>query len=284
MSALRETFQGWCQQIFGSSLFSDVETVLRINPSSGAYSGVWSTISNIYQNVCVPIGMGLVLIYFMVNLLEKSTQQQGFDLEHMIKLLLKLFVGLYFIQHGLELMASIYSLGFAFLTDIANVSSADFASNSFARDAWTSLTGESWNGDWGFFESIGKIFSVGIPLLIPWLVTLVMKVIVNFVCYSRLIEFYIRTAAAPIALSDFFTEGVHGNGWRFVKGYIAVALQAGVIMLSIVIFNAIAAGLFPESMTVEYWGFLLKYLAVAFATIGVMLKSLSLTKELIGAN
>lgn len=278
---MRETFYGWCEQIFGNGLFDSVYKTLSLNPSTGQYADVWKLIEGIYNGVCVPLGMGLVLIYFMVNVIEKSMQQQSFDIEHMVKLLLKLFFGLYIIQHGLEIMSAIFSLGFAFLDSVYK---APDSGVDRTLKAWISLTGEGRKGEWSFWDSIVKVFTVGVPLLIPWMVSLAMKVVAGFVCYSRLIEFYIKTAAAPIALSDFFTEGVHGNGWKFIRGYIAVALQAGIIMLSVVIFNALAGALFPASLSIEYWDFLIKYLALALATIGVMLKSLSLTKEIVGAN
>lgn len=280
--ALRDTCQEWVEEIFGGGIFDDVSNTLQLNPSTGEYADVWNIVSTIYENVCVPVGMGLVLIYFMVNIIEKSTQQQSLDLEHIVKLLLKLVVGLYFVEHGLELMASIYSLGFGFLTNVINEKPPDYSLGEVKEQVWKSLTGEDWEGSWGKLEGLLNFISVGFQVLLPYLVTLVMKIVVNFVCYTRLIEFYIKTATAPIALSDFFTEGVHGNGWKFIKGYIAIALQAGIIMLAVVVFNAIAGSLLA-SEDITYWGFLTRYLALAFATIGVMIKSLSLTKEVVGA-
>lgn len=278
---MRETLQRWVEEIFGTGIFSDVKKVLSLNPSTGDYAGAWGIAESIY-NVCSTIGMGLVLIYFMVNLIERSTQQQNFDLEHLVKMLLKLFVGLYFIEHGLELMATIYSLSFGFINDVTNAAVKGDKLNNITHKVWKELTGENWEGsDWGVLDTLSNL-TVMLELIIPWLVSKVMKVVINFVCYTRLIEFYIRTAAAPIALSDFFTEGVHGNGWKFIKGYIALALQAGIIMMSVVIFNAISGGIVNAAGN-GYWAFLIKYFALAFATIGVILKSLSLTKEIVGA-
>lgn len=278
--ALRDVCQGWCEDIFGSGMFESVETVLNINPSTGSYSTAWNVVESLYNNVCMPIAMGLVLIYFMVNLIEKGTQQQGFDMEHLFKLLLKLFVGLYFIEHGLEIMCSIYSLSFAFLQKITAVAGGDGPAD-MAKTMWTQLTGESWDGEWKGLKAVLNFCGVGLQLLIPWIASLILKVIVNFVCFTRLIEFYIKTACAPIALSDFFTEGIHGNGWRFLKGYIAVALQAGVILLAIVFYNAIQTAFLTDS---SYMGYLVKFLALGFTVAGIMLKSLSLTKEIVGAN
>ncbi len=282
---MRDFLIGWVDDIFGEGLFDSVESVLSMNPSNGDFASVWSIVNTLYNNVCVPIAMGLVLIYFMVNLIEKSTQQQSLDLEHIIKLLLKLIIGLYFIEHGLELMASIYGLGFSFLNSIIGHNNAgDIMPADIKANVWKELADENINEniDWGVLDTIGKGLTILLELVFPWLCTIVMKVVINFVCYTRLIEFYIKTITAPIALSDFFTEGVHGNGWKFIKGYIAIALQAGVIMLAVVVFNGIADGI-VEGAGDGYWAFLIKYLALGFATIGIMIKSLSLTKEVVGA-
>ncbi len=289
---MRDFLIGWVEDIFGSGMFSSVEEILTMNPSKD-FDNVWDFLCNVYESVCVPIGSGLVLIYFMVNVLEKSTQQQSFDIEHMFKLLLKLFFGLYLIEHGLELMAAIYALSFAFVEDILFQGTVYGTAGAnwqfgYADNVWRALTGESIdsNEEWGLLKIISPgIFPVFFQLIIPWLCTVIMKIVVNFVCYTRLIEFYLKTAAAPIALSDFFTEGIHSNGWKFVKGYIATALQAGVIILAVCIFNGISSDIISGGGFDDpggYWKFLFKYLALCFATVGVMLKSMSLAKELVG--
>ena len=279
-----EALHNWCIEIFGGDVFVDAEKILSLNPSTGDYLEMWKIATKIYDNVCIPIGMGLVLIYFCANLIEKALQQ-NFDLEHVVKLLLKLGLGLYFIEHGLEIMAAIYSMSFSFVADITDIAKKDFAfKNNYGEKVWENLTGEKYKDcDWSNLEAIGYFIGYGLSLLIPWLVIKVLKVVVNFVCYTRLIEFYIRTATAPIALSDFFTEGLHGNGWKFIKGYIAMALQSGIIMLAIVVFNTLGASILGSGVS-NYWTSVIKYLALAFATVGVMLKSLSLTKEIIGTN
>ena len=283
---LRDTCIDWVRGIFGTGLFDDVQGILLLNPSSGLYRDVWNIVSSLYTNVCVPIAMGLVLIYFMVNIIEKSTQQQSLDLEHIIKLLMKLVLGLYLIEHGLEIMAEFYSLGLSFLQSVIGEAKAAYKANDLIESAWYGLTGEGLTGSWGTLESLGKFMDLFWDLGIPFIVIKILTVVVNFVCYTRLIEFYLRTATAPIALSDFFTEGVHSNGWKFLKSYIAVALQAGIIMLAVVVFNAIASALLgssPDLSGGNYWSFMVKYLALAFATAGLMIKSLSLTKEIVGA-
>ena len=317
---MREFLQNVVSFVFGGGMMSNALNFLDLNPSQDKFADIWNIVCGIYDNVCVPIGLGLVLIYFVVNLMERSMQYQQFDLEHIFKALIKLVVGMYFIKNGLVLMATLYSLGLAFLHSIVNTGLGgyvciecgaeytDFVKNcicggslkaitestagdALARSAWTELTGEPWEGRWGFMESLGKGFPVLLQLLLPWALSWGLQLIVIAVCFFRLIEFYILTCAAPIALSDFFTEGTHSNGWKFVKNYIAMCLQMGIMMLAIVAFNGISAAFLPtrgwEDMVPlaglgKFGWFIFVYLAAMVSCAAVLLKSRSLAKEIVG--
>lgn len=292
---VRDLLQSWVSYVFGGGMFSIAVDFLDINPSTGNFATIWRVVSGVYNNVCVPIGMGLVLIYFMVNLIERSMQQQQLDVEQVIKLLLKLVIGLYFIENGLRLMTEIYSLGFSFLDSIISAKGGDYsAGDAIAKEAWKSLTGEEWEGEWNVLENFTKSIPIILQLILPYIFSWVIQLICLAVCAFRLIEFYIMTCTAPIALSDFFTEGVHGNGWRFVKNYIAMALQMGIVMLAIVAFNGIVSAFLPKTgladLVVPVVGlgkaayFILVYLAVGASCAGVMLKSRSLAKDIVGVN
>lgn len=278
---IRNLYQSFVEAIFGQGLFEGVVEILSSNPSTGEFAGVWQVISTVYEYICVPLGMGLVLIYFMINVIERSMHQQQFDMEQMVKMLLKLVFGMYFIQHGLDLMASIYSLGISFLNGIINggdavgflcnncgqileemfaecplchigvvnepVHSTLSVSEQIVQGAWAALTGEEWEGNWGPLDTLNQLPGLTIAILLPGLGAILIKLVASAVCFFRLIEFYLQTCMAPIALADFFTEGTHGNGWRFVKNYIALALQMGIILLAIVAFNAISVAYLPNT-------------------------------------
>lgn len=285
---IRDFFQNWLDFIFGNGMFSMCQEILNLNPSNGDYATIWRVVTGVYDNVCVPIGMGLVLIYFMVNLIERSMQQQQIDVEQVIKLLLKLAFGLYFIENGLELMAQLYSMGISFLNSIVDANSVDGATvgDAIVHGLWTSLTGEEWEGKWNVLDVIIKGIPLLLMLIIPFIGMFIITLICIAVCYFRLIEFYIMTCAAPIAMSDFFTEGTHSNGWKFVKNYIAIALQMGIIMLALIAFNGIMAGVTPSAvsgwsiiMIVWFW---IEYLALGAACCAVLLKSRSIAKEIVG--
>lgn len=293
---MRGLLQKWVEYIFGNGMLGMAKNILDINPSTGSFSTVWKVFAGLYENVCVPLGMGIVLIYFLANLMERSMQQQQMDVEHVIKMLLKLVVGLYFIEHGLELMTSIYSMGLSFLNEIVGKKSVGeyTAGDTIAHEAWKSLSGEEWEGKWSFIQNISKGLPLLLQLMLPYILSWLIQLVVCAVCFFRLIEFYIITCMAPIALSDFFTEGLHGNGWRFLKNYMAIALQMGVILLAIVAFNGIIVGFLPKTgladVVVPIVGLgkaayvIIMYIACGAACCAILLKSRTLAKEIVGAH
>jgi len=131
-----------------------------------------------------------------------------------------------------------------------------------------------------------KDFVLILYLIIPWVCAWVMRIIVLIICYTRVVEIYARATFAPIALSDFFHHGFQGAGWRFLKSFLAVCLQGAMILVISMIYTALFTGIQKEITESELsflaaMGSLIAFMA---ATCMLMLKSLSLTKEMMGVN
>ena len=107
---------------------------------------------------------------------------------------------------------------------------------------------------------------------------------VKIICYTRLIEIYIRAAFAPIAFSDFFHNGFQGGGWRFLKSFLAVCLQGAVILCIGAIFGALMPVIFNLGGDTTFFSAMGRYFAILAAAVMLMFKSLSLTKEFVGVN
>lgn len=266
-------------------MFAPIYDLLSINPTTGDYSTVWKTVQRLYDEAVVPVATGIMLIYFLVAILEKSKADQ-FNLEQFLMIFIKLIIAQYLIENGLTVLTWIYSLGFSFLNAITDVVGKDTTFSKDTADAvWNVLVGEDVDPSDGFkLKYLGTVIGALCQLIIPFLITMILKIVVYFICYTRLIELYVRTCIAPIALADFFTEGIHGSGWKFLKNYMAIALQGAIIMVAAVIFTALAAGLLKGTIADSsgYWSWLVKYLALAGATVGLMFKSLTLCKEMVG--
>lgn len=267
------------EQIFGGGVFNDVSAVLKLNPSLGVWSHAWNAVDTIYSNVMVPIALGLMIIWFLVAFMEKSASEQV-TFEQLFMLFAKLIAAKFLIDNGLQIFATLWGLGISLIDSVGDAfGSTSGGMNLDIEDLWIDFTGlDNWNAKIGIVKGIGILCQ----LLIPWLASLIMIVVVHFICYSRIIEMLLRMMAAPIALSDFMTEGLHGAGWRFLKNFLAICLQ-GMIMVAIaqiypLVINTILNG------SSGFWDTLLKYIAFSFAAIALMFKSLSISKELVGTS
>lgn len=266
------------QEIFAGGVFDSVRGVLKLNPSTGAWSQAWVAVDTVYSNVMVPIALGLMIIWFLVAFMEKAASEQV-TFEQLFMIFAKLIAAKFLIDNGLQIFANLWSLGISLIDTVGNAFPGGPGGNPMEyKELWKDWTGLEWNAKIGILKGIGLLCQ----LLIPWLVSKIMIAVVMFICYSRIIEMLMRMMAAPIALSDFMTEGLHGAGWRFLKNFLAICLQ-GMIMVGIaqiypLVLNAILNG------STGFWETLLKYVAFSFAAIALLFKSLSISKELVGTS
>lgn len=270
-------------EIFGGGLFEGVKNSLIINPES-KYSDVWSFIDIVYNNFMVPIALGVMIIWFLVAFIQKSATE-NVTFESLFLAFTKLIVAKFLIENGLDIFAMLWSFGISSINALSNLGlnetgSGAYIINEATRTAiWKELTGKNnLNTDPGFWQSIGALFQ----LFVPWIVTWALKIIVSFICYSRLIEMFLRMMAAPIALSDFMTEGLHGSGWKYLKSFFAIALQGVLIYLIAVIFSKLMGSIFTNQT--GFMEVVTSYLIFGFSACALMFKSLSLSKELMGVN
>lgn len=266
------------QEVFAGGVFDSVKDVLKLNPSTGAWSRAWTAVDTVYSNVMVPIALGLMIIWFLVAFMEKAASEQV-TFEQLFMLFAKLIAAKFLIDNGLQIFANLWGLGISLIDTVGGAFGNGPGANALEyKELWKDWTGLDWNAKIGILKGIGLLCQ----LLIPWLVSKIMIAVVMFVCYSRIIEMLMRMMAAPIALSDFMTEGLHGAGWRFLKNFLAICLQ-GMIMVGIaqiypLVLNAILNG------STGFWETLLKYVAFSFAAIALLFKSLSISKELVGTS
>ena len=84
-------------------------------------------------------------------------------------------------------------------------------------------------------------------------------------------------------MSDFFHSGLHGSGWRYLKSFLAVALQGALILVIGMIYSALFKGLILDQ-TDNLLLFLGKYIIIYASAVMLMFKSLPLSKELVGVS
>jgi hypothetical protein len=271
----------WFNNIFNGGLFEAVMDNLTINPQT-EYTSVWNTIDIVYNRFMVPVALGIMIIWFLVAFIQKAANE-NVTFESVFMAFTKLIIAKFLIEHGLDIFIQLWSFAISSIGDLSEKISISQGGSSIIDEAtrnkiWHEITGLDYPKEPGFWKSIPCI----LQLFIPWVATWALRIIVAFICYSRVIEMFLRVMVAPIALSDFMTEGLHGAGWKYLKSFLAIALQGILIFLIAVIFSKLMGSVFTNANT--FMEVVTQYLVFGFSACALMFKSLSLAKELVGVN
>lgn len=274
---------GMLNDICGSDIFNSIFETLTINLFSdgGTYSVALGYVRSLHESVIKPLAIMLMFIYFIIALVDKFSSE-NFTWEQLWRQLAMLLAAKFLIEHGFELLELLFDIGMTLTANIqestgyygdttGEVENAKEIINSFREGM----------GATGIFKTLADLVMI-LFLIFPWLFSWIMRLCVSIICYTRVIEIYIRAAFAPVALSDFFHSGLQGAGWRFLKSFLAVCLQGAMILVIAVIFSALIKQIAADDQNL--FTFIGKYIAFFASAIMLMFKSLSLTKELIGVN
>lgn len=270
MSVLSGLVDGMITKIFINNPADSAVNILS-KPITD-YGNLGTLLNNIYTNVFLPLALMLVIIYFFVGLMSKTIQFDQLSIGQIWQQFILIIVCALLLTHGFEILEALLDFGSAVFSDLrTTITGYDDSGLTYTVDAIRDGLGigNSLKGDLGGFAT----------LVIPWLLSSLFPIIIKAICYMRLIELAVRICMMPISLADFFHQGLHGAGWRNLKAFLAVSLQTVAIYLILYVNQAIM-GEVGSSVSDS---FIIVYLAVWAATIGLLFRSQSLCKEMVGA-
>lgn len=255
--------------INGANPLSYADT-FTIDFSSGAFGRMWSSITVFYNSIKV-IGCMLVVVYFLLEIIEASTRE-SFTIEHLIKTTIKLFIALLVIQNGLEILKLAVEFGNGLVDKIA----PSDPEATGAPDILLAYYNEYKEAAW--YETIGSMAQ----MLIPYLGFLISYIIILLMVYSRYIDIAVRAIFAPIGMANIYEGGLNSSGMKYLKKFLAAALQ-GAIMAGI----AVASSMITAAISVDSLAYALgmsgiQHLLVILCTAMAMIKSKSWANDLMG--
>ncbi len=266
--------------ICGSDIFTSIYETLSVNlfSSGGKYAMVLSVIRVVY-NIIMPVGVYLMFIFFLLALVDKLSSDT-FTWEQLWRQLALLIGAKVLMENGFQILETLFGVGMAVLGKISSAASTDIAEVTVDT---AEMIEEFGNSVGGLAKvSVFRDIIMFVYLLIPWALSWLMRLMVSVVCYSRVIEIYVKAAFAPVALSDFMYSGVQGSGWRWLKSFFASCLQGAIIFLIAVVFSALFQTISIDA-TGNIFKFLGAYLAFYASAVVLMFKTLPLAKEIVGA-
>ena len=207
------------EQIFTSS--DTINNIHSILTTDLVGNGIWPTITSIYDSAIKPIGVALITLYFWMELIEKATSER-FNIETVIRLLVKMIIAFVLIQYGLDIFATVVRFGNAVIDDLWAITSDPSDSLSITADI------NAYVDELGWIDVLVQT----VMYLLPYAASYIVSIIIIIQCWSRNINLLVRIVMAPIALADMYNDGPRAQGFMYIRKTIAVALQ-GAIMVAI---------------------------------------------------
>lgn len=257
-----------------SGYLTEVTDTLQLNIFEGSFAPAWDYVAKIMNDILIPIGVSLMVIYFLVALIDKSSSGQ-FNFEAFFKCFIQLVVATLLVTHLMDIVNAILSVGYVLIGQAADVVASGAATDEIIERAKEGIWA---NGD-SLFQAIGRLAQ----LLIPYVMSLIVRWGILLISYTRIIELMVVTMFMPLSMGDIFTEGIHGAAMRNVKRLFAVSLQGFGVYAVCVLFSYIQAGLFDLSST-DFMALIGTTLVLGFACLATCFKVLPLIKDALGVH
>lgn len=266
---MEDNLEELIEEIFGcGGTISDAKNFLSMDFISSLPAPVTAIMDTLQ-----PIGILLVTLYWLIDIIEKTTSGQGYSIEQFVKSFVKLTIGLVMVGNCQKLCLGIIQFSGGVLGKIGDVGEMSSQGKEIVLE---------YAEDLGFFEGI--LFYV--ELLIPYLITKICSIIVLFISLGRAILLLVKCGFAPIGLADIFFAPGGGNGTRYIKGLLASGLQGAVILGILVIVVLVGPNITTGSTSIaisDVQKVLWMQVLLMFAMAGAVVSSLALAKEITGA-
>lgn len=195
--------------------------------------GIWSAIRGIAMSL-QGVGYGLLTLFFLVSLFWQTTNLKDFTLQGVMGYFLRFCGAKIAIDYCMEIMGAIVNMA------LEVTGMVDGASGGIVLDKVPQNIADMANG-LSIFD-IGAQLPLWLLSLIGCLVTMICGILFLICVYGRFFRVYVHIALAPLGLAAFGGEATGSAGRRYVTGFIAVCLEAAVILVAIVICRGILAG------------------------------------------
>lgn len=183
-------------------------------------------------DVMLPIGMALLVLYFLIEILSDTTMD-NFNTEHFVKKLLVLAVCAIVIIEGPNILAGLSGFGDAMLEDTSAAISEALGDGNYTK-SWA-IYDRAFSDDDGIFSTISlALYAIGVILdnLVFYLLMLVVIMVIYFTALGRALELVIRFLFAPLGIAPLVcgNSPARSAGIRYIKQFASLCLQGAVLV------------------------------------------------------
>lgn len=260
-----------------SKLFNDLNSEIGdivniITQPQSAMPGLWNMIEGIF-NCLLPIGYSLLALFFMLDLLNNTITFRIAKIENIIKIVIRVVLAKVIMQSSFIILEQIYY-------SVSNIISSVYTSPGTIQNIVDVAELKTQLEAMKFMELIAfQMQFMPIKLIMQ-----ILKILIEVICYGRIIELYTFTALAPLPLSTMVSGEYNNIAKRFVQHYISVCLQGLIIMIACMSFSGIANTILVSSATnsaeISMWG----TITACVVLLLVLTKASTWAKQIVGVN
>lgn len=268
---LKEQLNDALNDLAGNTGFGANVKANAVLASGSTLRKVWidnqDKIKELY-NAFLSVGMSLSFAYFIVFLI-RETSASNWNMNGFIRATMMLIAAVGLMANGYDLIDLFIDVGAALGQTITSVmGNASDPVPIVDQDFVTRL-----NNDTGL---ISRVFAY-VQLFVPSLIMKGCYLYIQVVCYMRMLELVMKAFFAPIAIGDIYS-GPNPAAIRYLKSFLATCLQGVIIIGALAGYTMLGSAVSSEIAGLGFFA----NLVLVFALVGVVGKSSSMAKEIVG--
>ena len=257
----------------------EVGGIVSLSPESWN-STIFDFVKGISEDVVIPIAgviITYVLIYELITMVMDKNNFHDFDSSLFFRYIFKACIAVVLLSHTFEIVEAIFELG----GDIASSASSYITGSTSVGDMDTTLLEiiEDNKDDLGLMQILMYWIET---LLISFLIK-AMSIYIIILMFMRFLEIYMYMSVAPIPFATLTNKEWGSIGTNYIKGLLALAFQAFLIMVLVGIYATLVDTL--TSATIDNFEELLGAILTYTVLLAIMLsKTSSISKSILNTH
>lgn len=272
----KEGVNGMLNDLNGNKgMNADIEANAIFAPGS-SLRNIWIENQDVLKkmyNIVFGYGLALSLVFFILYLTREASEGR-WNIDIFVKACIMLVVSAWIMAHGFDLICNFIDLGTAMGRSIMNSEASKEVPTAIVDQGFVDRLNSANGKLWGTIANVSGWFQ----LIFPWVLNNILLLYIQVQVYMRMIELFIRAFFAPLALGDMYSGGPNPTGMRYLRSFLACALQGAIIIGTLYVYRMVGSGI---SSTDGFFGFA-GNLAILAAAAGFIGKSSSFAKEICG--
>lgn len=258
-----------------SGLNASVEANAIMAPGS-TLRQVWimnqGTLQGFY-NIIFGVGMGMTIAYFLIYL-QKELAEGRWTTDALVRACVMLVAVCWLMANGFDLLCKFIDVGSALGQKLLqSEASMDVPVAAVGQDFIDKI-----NGTKGKIWVLFTLAVAAVELAIPYLAMNGLMLYIQVQVYMRMGELFLRALFAPLAIGDLYGGGPNPAGIRYLRAFLACALQGVIIIGALYVYRMVSSGVASIDGALGILGNIMIFAAI----VGLVGKSNTFARELCG--